>query len=829
MSRQNNQVTSPRTRGPLLRHNSEQILRTSQQRTHQEIPVPRSQRLHSISAFDDSTSISLPSSADAEHEPVFPFSPPISGRGVNCENVASIHAGDVVNNHYYQQQADDQHLSYLHHSAGASSHSMENNSSVQRDPAVRKFRSGAMTLAQEACGECQAPIGLDSPLDKVKLELTSEQDRISSNDTTFGRQRRSNFQMAIAPRGNVTIEEIFTLSQNNARKEAESSTMTPQSRSKYIMEHGNRVLVTGQAGIGKSTLSRKFVQMILDQEILPDTKIVCYIYIRDIDCNEELTLVEFLLKYGVSDGEEFSDEEKEFILHEIKKNPNIVLVFDGLDEANSEDIAISPVPKVGMKDKVKVSVLLRSILSGKLLAEAKVLVTCRPRQAFDLSPDYRPGAVIRILGLDASSQKQLGQQICGNDCGRVYGILHEDPDLETACYVPVFCIILYAVLLRNPRRTESGNPSLNTITRVMIFLLNIYLRSAHMRHIDVRELTKIACLARNMFANKKGVFKQYDIQSVGLTQKGYQAFMVTYLDRNTKLKLRIFEGEHNCSFSHMIWQEFFTALDLMFFASNDEFDHYERHLMDDPRWEVVAKFMYGLTNVNNMNDFKQNFTAFQKFETNWDKRRGILKTSTEVRFQQGPLDSYITLQLFNQVREADDSSFTLRVAKRGLPQTLKLDSVDGNPLTVFSSDVRSLMRLLQTAAEYLEENSVKEIDMEQVMFSGDSFVRFANGISIIRKKIQGIRLVECWLGCAGTSSLTKLLPKFERIHLAYCDISNEQINALYGHYCSMPSPRPEVWVFGRDGVARDFGFELKQKKSQFDPETEDTFAKSKSR
>lgn len=88
-----------------------------------------------------------------------------------------------------------------------------------------------------------------------------------------------------------------------------------------------------------------------------------------------------------------------------------------------------------------------------------------------------------------------------------------------------------------------------------------------MRRIDVRELIKIARLARNGFASKKGVFKQGDIINSGLTKQGCQAFMFTYLDGTTKLKFRILEGEHNYSFSHMIWQEFFTAVDLMFFAT----------------------------------------------------------------------------------------------------------------------------------------------------------------------------------------------------------------------------------------------------------------------
>jgi len=389
-----------------------------------------------------------------------------------------------------------------------------------------KFIDAVERAARVVSGQLQTPIDIDRPIERVKLELSNEQEMSVSNDT-FGRKRRST-SIFPTPRGNVEVEEVFSLAEKNAEEDALKMCNNADARKQYIQRHGNRVLVTGQAGMGKSTLARDLVQKLLERKMLPATDLIFFVQCKDIDFSETLGLLDFLLRYCVADGEDFAPNEKENILLLIKRCRNIVFILDGLDEVNNQEF-LSAIPKFHFTGKVPAIFLLRSLLNGNLLPQAKVLVTSRPRQAFELEPQDRPRTIVKILGLNPSAQVELGKQICGTDCPRVHKILRQDPDLDSACYVPVFCTILYAVLHRHT--ASHGRGALNTMTRVMMYLLNTYLRSAHMRLINMEELVKIAKFSREGFASRKYVFHQSDISDAGITGSAFQAFMYTYLGK----------------------------------------------------------------------------------------------------------------------------------------------------------------------------------------------------------------------------------------------------------------------------------------------------------
>jgi len=63
------------------------------------------------------------------------------------------------------------------------------------------------------------------------------------------------------------------------------------------------------------------------------------------------------------------------------------------------------------------------------------------------------------------------------------------------------------------------------------------------------------------------------------------------------------EGDKKFYFSHLTWQEFFVAVNLMLVASRDEFEKALEHLFDD-RWEVVSRCLYGFCNSSVMKSLK---------------------------------------------------------------------------------------------------------------------------------------------------------------------------------------------------------------------------------
>ncbi|XP_076803446.1 NACHT, LRR and PYD domains-containing protein 3-like isoform X1 [Clavelina lepadiformis] len=656
-----------------------------------------------------------------------------------------------------------------------------------------KFKDAILKHVQEVAGETQDPIELDHPINKVKLELSSELGMPFVS--TFGQRKQETRERA--PRGNVNLKDIFRLAEENAENEAKRRCLNKNAFDRYVWEHGNRLLITGQAGIGKSTLTRIIAQKILDKEMLPETEYIFYIKCRDVEFNQKMDLFDFLVKYSASDTVQCSAKEKIRILTSIEKVSNVVILLDGMDEARTDELTKSFVSKCLPNDVVPVSDLIRCLMSGKLLPRAKVVVTCRPRQAFLFSPEYRPGAAVQIVGLNTNSQKKLGQQICGRTFSTTYNIISRDSDLESACYVTVFCMILYAVL--HEATMQHSHSPLNTVTRVLLYLLDKYLRSAHMRDVAINELKKVARLARCGFTKRQWVFDQGDIANAGISQPAFQAFMFTYLDKNTKLRYRIFEGEHRCSFTHRLWQEFFTAMDLMFFATAQDFDVYQEDFLED-RWEIVTKFMYGFTNAENVKFLQRQFSP-SCFQPGWEKRKRLLQTSAECCLHSSTQSCVLLVQVCNWIQEADNFSFTQGIA-RHIPESFQIKG----PVMLFNHDVQSINRLLHAAFDFLERSPVKNLDFEQVEFAGESFRLFANGIVGFQGAIQEIRLIEC--GNVKSVHVARILQKVERLHIAYCNIKSSEITYLKNSYAKLPQPRPEFWVFDHNSTPSDFGYDL---------------------
>ena len=582
-------------------------------------------------------------------------------------------------------------------------------------------------------GEIQEPIELDQPIKKVDLELLEGQ-AVPVAFSTF-EQRRS-----IMPKGNIKVEDIFEIAEKNAEHEARRKCLSYEARERYRCKHGNRVLITGQAGIGKSTLTRLIAQKIIHKQLLPNMRYIFCIKCRDIDFTEKLDLFDFLLKYGVSDDLDFSPEEKKSIIKSISQSERVVIFFDGMDEAQTEDLSQPDVTKCRAKDNVAPSIIVRSLMNSNLLPRAKVLVTSRPRQAYRFSPEYRPGAVIQILGLNENSQKKLGKQICQSNFSSTYSVIHKDEDLESACYVSVFCVILYAVVNefnKDPKR----NPSLplSSITRVMVYLLEKYIRSAHMRKVALGELKKIAELARKGFTQRRLIFDPNLISEVGLTQAALQAFTVTYIDNDCKLRYRIFEQEEKCCFSHLIWQEFFTAVDLVLFAPSEVFDKCLNCITsehDCHRWEVVTKFMYGLTNSETLK-YMQNHLLSKTSSTQsvWEERKNLLWTTSVWSVNRPTQDSARLVQVCNWIHETDNILFTEKIVSK-FPETFKLSGSDSG-LVLLHHDVRSILRLLYAAFQFAKEpKKIKNIDFDSVKFTRDSFRNFASNMSNSTERVR---------------------------------------------------------------------------------------------
>ncbi|XP_076814454.1 NACHT, LRR and PYD domains-containing protein 5-like isoform X2 [Clavelina lepadiformis] len=472
--------------------------------------------------------------------------------------------------------------------------------------------------ARVVCGEIIHPIKLDLAINTVKLELSQRVPNMPSDDEGHYNKRDEVVKAWESVKGNIELKDLFALAQNSAEKEAERLG-TQEAKQDYINKNKNTVFVIGQAGMGKTTLAKTITNLVTEEQLLPECKFLFYIPFRAVDFSIESNFLDFVLRCFQSEWPH--NVELDFVLlKHLSNDPNVLFIFDGLDEANTDYFFSKNTSLTcDLCDNYTPDIFIANILSGKIFANAKKLLTSRPRQFFELNKAYLSGCVVNILGLSVKSQAKLCQQICKEKYDSVQNYLSRNPLIDASCYVPAKCIIIYGVL------SDSFNSSLDhgiqSLTDIFVRALYYYSKSEqHVRKPE--ELQKLCHLAWNRFQARKIIFTESDISNVKISSETLETFLTTST-KIDNLQVNHLQGEKQSSFSHLIWHELFTAIHLILNVLSGDFQNHLSFFLES-RWEVVASFVFGLCNRSvqrNLNlifkiavvDFDEKFEQLDNF------------------------------------------------------------------------------------------------------------------------------------------------------------------------------------------------------------------------
>uniref|UniRef100_A0A8C4SXZ9 NACHT domain-containing protein n=1 Tax=Erpetoichthys calabaricus TaxID=27687 RepID=A0A8C4SXZ9_ERPCA len=353
----------------------------------------------------------------------------------------------------------------------------------------------------------------------------------------------------------------------------------------------NIIVVSGMAGIGKTTMVQKIMYDWARGTQYQRFAFVFLFKFRELNLldNENETqmsltkLIERHYKY-------LSDDP----LKNVLKNPETLLfIFDGLDEYKHKlDFTQSQLcsdPDV----EVPVHILVTSLVSQILLKGCSVLITSRPRalEAVDIKKTDR---FVEILGFFPEQRLMYCKKFFDDaDMGiKVFQYVKENTILYSMCFNPSYCWMICSVLrthFMTPEEERGVAP--RTVTEIfVIFLHNIM--TNHKQEVKNQRmiLVKLGKMAYYGLENRIHVFNEkQEMSTFGLQTVLSSPFFSGLLQRQSTVEHATY------TFYQFNLQEFMAVCSFYLEPSGDIEEILKNwDSCKDGRFEIVTRFMAGL-------------------------------------------------------------------------------------------------------------------------------------------------------------------------------------------------------------------------------------------
>ena len=549
--------------------------------------------------------------------------------------------------------------------------------------------------------------------------------------------------------GNIKYTELFQ-EQKRRVENMSSECFTFEAERKFTRRHGNLVFLVGQPGIGKSTLLKHMVKEKLECLFFP-VNIVFFIQFREIDYSREIDLIQFLAPFITED--DLDKKDRKTIIKKIKESKEIFIFMDGLHEAKIE-LPFSNQAKCSINSIVTAECFIQNLLAGNILPQSKKMITSRPLRIAQLPKNFQPKVLFTIQGFGEEALKQVCVNICDKNVGstlhkQILGHIQKQQNLESYCRTPVICIMVMESFYKLHARKRSNSylqhallqhENVDTLTFIFIFVLKEWL-SADLDEFQVKEISD---LAFEGFNKDQFCFRKRDLQKKNINDQN----STTFFNAVGKIDTVMY-------FIHPMWQEFFTAVMLRFFLSkqafidvlseskNDKYGTLKRFWfsvknlfaetnnfkhgllskLGNDKYEVVARFLFGLCAKHNQEmmlafekadvgakdetvDFEECKKLLQQFATN------LLKVYKKSVFD---FDSYFRsiLPILDWLLEMKDDEF----AKQAAAYIKNKISICGQLLPSYIPSINYVLRLRE---------SDLALEMTTPRFDGNCFQYFFN-------------------------------------------------------------------------------------------------------
>ena len=416
-----------------------------------------------------------------------------------------------------------------------------------------------------------------------------------------------------------------------------------------------KVLITGRAGVGKSTLLEHIAREWATNQLWCHIDYLFLIKLRQLLQTEKWSITDLLF------GDlSMSDSDKIAAFDEIRKHSDhVIILIDGLDEYPSYKYKRVKFPK---ESKVKLSAVISSIISLTFLPKAKVIVTSQPTNQISSNEFDR---VVEIYGFTKAGIKQYVRRYCADKSKDLTPFIltniTDNPNIETFCHTPAQCHFV-CVSMEDCFGHTDRVPHIKTMTQLYVETTYRLARALHpelkynqdtdfdttftvlkdpfLKH---AELAKTNCMANPL----KLICYDDDLRHHGFRGVDNKT---GFLARAKKMVPDSFENDRNSwSFSHLTLQQFFAALALLKdTGSSSDMAKICESRASVNKYDMVITFLAGLLGDPDRKN-REYLTSLGIENASLDRCREFIR-SLKTKLRKKPL-KFVTLVFESQRKE----------------------------------------------------------------------------------------------------------------------------------------------------------------------------------
>ncbi|XP_029685124.1 NACHT, LRR and PYD domains-containing protein 3-like [Takifugu rubripes] len=338
------------------------------------------------------------------------------------------------------------------------------------------------------------------------------------------------------------------------------------------------VLTSGNAGVGKTFLIRKFVLDWAEQRANQDVHLILPFTFRQLNLlrGTRLSLAELTHKC-IQESRAIKIEALNSIFTALQSSGDakfdsckfkLLFILDGLDESRLEmDTRTNEFQEadIDVKAPCSVEVLLTNLINRSLLPSARLWITTRPAAANQIHPDFVDMRT-EVRGFtDVQKEEYFRRKFKEEEQGcRIISHIKASRSLHIMCHIPIFCWVT-AKVFEDVLKMREELPK--TLTAMYISFLVVQFSLKNKRgdgkgpQWSPESCEMIPILAKLAFEQlQKGnvIFYESDLRDCGITVREADAFSGVFTQMFRRQQ-GLFKEEVFC-FVHLSVQEFLAAL-----------------------------------------------------------------------------------------------------------------------------------------------------------------------------------------------------------------------------------------------------------------------------